>query len=402
MTKLAFGVFSTDGKVRAAIADALEATGRAHVVARIAEPARLGEALGGTALDGVYVDLGSDPGPALDLIEAAPATRPLILVGGPADDARSILRAMRLGVREFFPNNETGGELQEVLERIQPAPAPLAAPSGRGRVIAIAGSKGGVGSTFVACQLAAAVHELGRSAVVVDLDLPFGDVALQLDLRPRHTLADVVRDEGEVDATFVRTLAEPHASGVCAIAAPPGPEESEAVRPHHVEKTLGLLRGEFDVVIADLGRDWTAVALGALDAADELILVTSLDVPALTHARDVLRLLPRLGTPAERTHVLLNRTGRHQPLKPREIEEFLGRPHELQVPSDWNAASEAINQGRALARVAPGTRIHDAFGELARKVLGWCGLDPAGAPAAPETMAERLRSGMRRMFVGSR
>jgi pilus assembly protein CpaE len=359
----------------------------------------LREAIAASRPAALVADVATGGGGVFAAFEALPEPRPPLLVCGPPDDAALVLRALRLGAREFVPQDADAAAFRAALERLLAREAPPV-ERGRGRapVLAVLGAKGGVGNTFVASQLAVVLQALAGSTALFDLALPAGDAALHLDLQPHHWLAAAARDGAALDATLLRTLLTPHRSGVELLAAVEHAADGELLDAPTVERAVVLLRAEFEWVVLDLGRGWSEGTVRALDAADHVVLVTSADVPALVAARRQLELLGRLGVLAERIHVVENRHGRAEAIPERDLRRFLPRPVEAQLPEDAVVASCA-NEGRLLAEAAPHGHAHRAIVELGRCARTWCGQEDP--PPARTGLLERVRLGLARRGYGT-
>ena len=100
-----------------------------------------------------------------------------------------------------------------------------------GRMICVLGLKGGSGKTLTSSNLAVSLADAGHSVALVDLDLQFGDVGLTLGLRPEHTVYDLVRAGGTLDAEKLADFLTVHPSGIRALLAPARPDEAGVVTP---------------------------------------------------------------------------------------------------------------------------------------------------------------------------
>jgi len=386
-----FLVYSEQDEFGSEIRSRLQSAGHAHVVAVVSDEEALFEALREHEPDALFADLGLCPHDTLDLLDRLPAPRPMLAVCGPQEDSQVILRAMKQGAREFFPPAPSREAIRELVDRLVLETRP-AAPAGRlAPVLAVMGAKGGVGATVVACQLAAALQAMGSRTVVVDLNYPLGDVALHFDVRPTYTLAHVVKQEDDLDATYLRGLLQGHRSGVHILAAPERVEEAELVRGVHVERVISLLRGEFDFVVLDVSRSWNEASVRALDLASEILLITSLDVPTLNHARQHLDLLRRLGHSDAKIHPIANRYSRRDAVTDKEFAQFLGRAPDTHLPNDYPNTVGSVNEGRPLGEVAPRTPLHQAFVALARSAHVWSGLEVEVEENETENLAARVR-----------
>jgi pilus assembly protein CpaE len=363
------------------LAEGLIASGRAVVKEIVAELADLPAALARQRPDALLVDLGADPWQAIGDLERVPGPLPVLLVYGP-DDNGLMRRAMRLGAREYLDAAETSKDellaaVEHALrERRRDMPAPVLGP-----MIAVMGSKGGVGTTFVACQLAASLAHRGGRVAIADMKLRLGDVALYFDLRPQYSMVSVATAPGTVDAAFLHTVLAPHRTGVRVLAAPERPEEADSISSADADRALALLRQEHGWVVVDLPPDFDERSVHALDRASHILIVTTCDVPALNHARVQLDLLKRLGHAAQKIHVVVNRMDKNAPVQGRQISDFLRRAVDLQVPNDYPTASTCVNEGRPLWEVAPKSGLRAAFEELNDAAHRWCGI---AAPVAEE------------------
>jgi pilus assembly protein CpaE len=389
-----FVVYSEQDEFGSEIRSRLHSAGHAHVVAVVSEEDALFAALREHQPDALFADLGLAPHDTLDLLDRLPAPRPTLVVSGPHDDSQVILRAMKQGAKEFFPPVPSREAIRELVDRLVLETRP-ALPTGRlAPVLAVMGAKGGVGATVVACQLAAALQAMGGRTVVVDLNYPLGDVALHYDVRPTYTLAHVVKQGDDLDATYLRGLLQGHRSGVQILAAPERVEEAELVRGVHVERVISILREEFTWVVLDVSRSWNEASVRALDLASEILLITSLDVPTLNHARQHLDLLRRLGHPDAKIHPIANRYSRRDAVTDKEFAQFLGRAPDTHLPNDYPSTVGSVNEGRPLGEVAPRSPLHQAFVALARSAHVWSGLEIE----TPEGDSENLAVRVRRLF----
>ena len=375
--KISFAVLSPSEPQRATIAQGLAATGLIRVVADAARPEELETTLQSGGRVGVYVDVSGDVDKALGWIEALAEPKPPVLAGGPAD-SDVILRAMRAGALGYFPNHEFCEELGRVAARLQEQVAAESPPK-QGHVLGVLGVKGGVGCTTVACELAASLAAQGGSVVLLDGKAYFGDVALHLDVNPSYTLAEVAAQADDLDGTFLATVAHRHEpSGVHVVAAPSSPEEADGVDAALIERSIDLLRGEFDWVVVDLPRITDEAALQAFDKADQVVLVTTSDVPSLVRARQHLSLLDQLGHGEDKRKVVANQTTRPGLLSDEDPVKAVGLQPVAYVPQDEPTMEGALATGRP-ASVTGGAKckVAPVFGDLAEQAHAWCGVERA-------------------------
>ena len=370
MSQLTFIVLSRDEATH----EALAAAGHTEVIALVRDPAALDALMKRRRPDALLVDLRVEARAALDAVARLPAPRPVLLAIGP-DDRELMLRSMRLGAREYLPPPfEPERDLPQALERIlldQDSSGKPAAPS---PLVAVMGAKGGVGATFLACQLGAALARERHKAAVVDLNLRLGDVALYFDLQPRYGMSNLVIEDATIDVAYLETILSAHASGARVLAAPDHPEDADAIRAEHLARALPLLRRANDWVIADLSRALDDATLVALEGADLVLLVTAPDVPTLHHTRQYLELFRRLGLSEERVRVLLNRSERRASVTGSDVTRFLGRKVDLRIPNDYALALSCVNEGRSVFTVGRRRDLAQAIDQLARHTHSWCGV----------------------------
>ncbi len=326
--------------------------------------------------DLVVADLGDEPDRVLDLLEKLPSPRSRLVVIGPQDRSGPILRAMRMGVREYLDQPPAEEDLRRAVARLASDLGSESDVETPARVVAVMGAKGGVGATVVACQLAAALRRGGARTALVDLNLPLGDVALHYDIQPAYTLANIAREADRLDATYLRTLLQGRPDGVQILAAPTRAEEAELVRGVHVERALGLLREDFEWVVLDVSRTWSEPTMRALDLADQILLVTLMDVPTLNHTRQHLDLMERLGHTGRRIRLIANRQSRSDVVTEKDVVEFLDRRPDFGLPNDYPTTLAAVNRGLPIAEVAPRSAIARAYAALGHAVHQWCEVEP--------------------------
>lgn len=177
-------------------------------------------------------------------------------------------------------------------------------------VVAVLKTIGGCGATTVATHLAAQMaQDLGKGhhACVIDLDLQAGDVTSYLGCAPRLTLSDLLDSDGRLDDDLLESVAcEGHAQ-VDVIAAPSEIIPIEAVDFDALARVIAIARRHYDVVVLDLPATLTNWSLSTNYGADLTLLVGTLSIPSLRHAKRQLDFLISMGIPRPAIQVVMNR-----------------------------------------------------------------------------------------------
>jgi pilus assembly protein CpaE len=336
--------------------------------------------------DGLLLDISAEPDALLSLVEEVQRAFPSLLVVLACQkfkcDQDLLLRSMRLGVRGFLPL-----PLEEEIETtIQQLTRPLSSdrprgPAKRGRLVAVLSSKGGSGSTLIASNLAVSfARHSQKSTALVDLNLQLGDVSLFLDLKPHATVADLAKNSERLDAILLREMMITHPTGVNVLAAPKVLEEAGLLTHAHLQKAYALLKSIFEWVVVDLPVAFDEPMLTTLQNADEILLVTLLNIPSLRNAKRYLDIFWRLGIPRERVRVIVNRYDRKDEgaLSLKDAGSALEQPVFFTIPNNYVDVITAINGGKPLVDVAADRPIVKAFDGLADRLNR-----PARGPEAP-------------------
>ncbi|MDX6580729.1 MAG: pilus assembly protein CpaE [Gaiellales bacterium] len=256
-----------------------------------------------------------------------------------------------------------------------------AAPVSHGRIVTVFSPKGGTGKTSIATNLATALakHE-NKRALLLDLDLQFGDAAIMLGLEPEKTIYDLVSAPGELDPEKLAGYTTRHVSGLDILPAPLRPEDAELVTEAKIGRLLEVARTSYDVIIVDTSPFFHGPMLATLDQTDELLLVCSLDVPTIKNVRLSLQTLELLSFPMKKVNIVLNRANSKVGMKESEVETALERKVRYQVPSD-RAVPLSINRGTPVVLADPGADFSIAMRDVAKAV----------ANPEPERQAKRRR-----------
>ena len=280
-----------------------------------------------------------------------------------------ILRSMRAGARDFIRLPINDDELTTVVERTAEFAAEHAdhEPKKRGRVVAVFSSKGGCGTTLIATNLAMTQK---NPTVLVDLNLQSGDLELLLGLKPRFSLADVVENRDRLDDALLASYITPHSKNLSLLAAPTKAESAEDIEPKHIYEVMELLRQRYDTVIVDTPHNFDSVTISALDHADQILVVLTLEIHAIRSTRRALEIFDRLGYPRKKVKLVVNRWSKNIELDQKQVEDFLGERVIAYIQSDYRAAVNSINLGQPLIASAPSSTVAADLHTLAGKLFG--------------------------------
>ncbi len=223
------------------------------------------------------------------------------------------------------------------------------------RTIAVYSPKGGVGTTTIATNMGiAAVARRPDKVVLVDLALQFGGLATLLNLDPKQTIADVIRDESALrEPELLRTYAMRHDSGLHVLASPAGPEAAATVTPEIVTQILRTLLDGYDMVVIDAGSALDERALAIFEAAEAVVLPVVPEIASLKAMHALLEFLGEAGSVGLKSTFVLNNLFARDILKLRDVENFLGSKIAVELPYDAFLYLKAANEGVPIVTGAP-------------------------------------------------
>jgi len=319
---------------------AIAACGGADVREFPEYPPRLDEAaqMLGRNYEAVLVDLDGDPEAALELVESVCALNmSTVMVFSETADPELLVRCMRAGAREFLTFPLAPEVMEEALVR-----AAARKPQGRegrksaGRLLTFMGAKGGAGATMVACNFAVAlVKETGQKTLLIDLDLPLGDAALNMGITAEFSAIDALNSMDRLDARFLTQLLVKHDSGVWVLAAP-GRFLQYQANIEAIDRLLQVARQEFDNVVVDLGSKLDLMGSSAYREASVFYLVTQSSIPELRNSN---RLVQQFfaGT-VPKLEIVINRfEPRTLGVSEEHITKALTRPAQWKIANDYAA-----------------------------------------------------------------
>ena len=240
------------------------------------------------------------------------------------------------------------------------------------RTVAVFSPKGGVGTTTIATNVAAAAAAKHPDQVVlVDLALQFGSVATYLNIRPTRTLADIVRDDFAIrEPELIRSYATSHTSGLHVLAAPAALEAAETVTPAHVATILATLLQAYQLVVVDAGSTLDERVLTVFETAETVILPVHPEIAALRAMHALLEYVSETGALGSKAMFVLNNAFAREILTLRDVESALGSKVALQLPYDAFLYLKAVNEGIPIVIGAPRSGPAERLVQLSGSAFG--------------------------------
>ncbi|UCF85084.1 MAG: AAA family ATPase [Desulfobacteraceae bacterium] len=268
-----------------------------------------------------------------------------------------LLKAMRIGIKEFFPQPLNEQEVKRALKDFQQrrVSRPEPEPSKSGRIINIMGSKGGVGTTTIAVNLAAGLAEMPEryAIALVDMNTLFGEIPLFLNLNPKYHWGEITRHIERLDPTFLMKILTRHSSGIQILPSPSSLNGQQPATPEVVSRLLGLMKRMFDFVIVDGGQILNDNTLKVFEMSERMLLVSLLNLPCLRNAFNILQSLSNYGYhTSEYVNIIINRYIKRSEITIEDAEKSLKNKIFCILPNDFKTTIDAINQGKTLFEIA--------------------------------------------------
>ena len=379
---LRIAVIETDDSARAAVRRALIGMNSTVVVGEYADVSSGLLAASAHRADVVIVAVSDDVTPIERLARALPNTA--ILAMGPVTSAEFVIKTIRAGAVEFLTRPVQRGDLATALEKLVRARLGVAPQRQSARVTSIFSTKGGLGVTTMAINLAVCLAEQSRGkTLLVELDTRPSDVATFLDLKPNYSVLDALGNLSRLDESFLHGVLIRHESGVAVL---PGPIKMERadLNAEHVQAVLEILRSHFDHIVLDLRHDLDPGTIAGLELSDVILYLTGPNVAALRSSAAGLAALRHLGLDLNRVRAVLMREGTGEDVTLKHAQEALGIPIYWKTPSDYGAVISAINHGRPVVSASPRSKIATNLRHLSEALY------KTRVAAAPETKRSAL------------
>lgn len=214
----------------------------------------------------------------------------------------------------------------------------------QGEMAIFISSKGGVGKTTMAVNVAAALASRGFSTSIFDGSLQFGDVNLAFDIQPRYTVCDMVQREEPLEDIKISDFLYKHDSGLKILSAPLKPELADLVTPPMIPVISEKLLECSDYLIVDLTTGISETNLNFIELADLVFLVTDLELAALKNTKMMLRTIKKLGM-GEKVRVVVNRSDTETLTKAGHVPDMLETDDILYISNDFKVVSKSFNVG---------------------------------------------------------
>jgi pilus assembly protein CpaE len=325
----------------------------------------------------VFLDLRENPAKALEMAQRVSAyfKEVFIVVSGHAMTLETMKSCMEAGVRDFLERPFTASDVRALLDKHRLSLLVNQEEGDRtGRIVTVFSNKGGLGKTTIAVNLAMALSEtIGSPVALVDLNLQLGDITTFLDVEPKQTIVDIARNIGRVDAAYLEGSLAQYAcknAKVYVLADPLHVEDAEEVTADQINAVLTVLRSAFEYVIIDTTTSFDTKTLAALDLADQILLVSMVNLPSIRSSQRLLNLFQRLGYDEQKIKLVVNRYMPGEEITVEDVEETLEHPVFWKIPNSYNVVMTAINRGIPIAMVENGKSLEKNFLELSQKISG--------------------------------
>jgi len=306
-------------------------------------------------------DSGALP-PTLTTLRRQHPTTGVVIVAARLDPVL-MLEAMRAGVNEFVAEPVTAAELKSAVERV----SSIRISTVQGEVFAFVGAKGGVGTTTMAVNAAAALARAVRDerTLLMDLHLSYGDAAVFLGAEPRFSVADAMENTHRLDEAFFESLVVQTSSKAHLLAS--SERSVGAIDLKRVPTLLHFAATHYRYTVLDLPRS-EPVVLDALEGISQILIVANQELATVRNAAKMASSLrQRYGK--DRVTVVISRYDKASDISREDVERVVGSPVKYTVPSDYRPALQALTRGRPIV-LDSSSKLGDAYRAIAHELGG--------------------------------
>jgi pilus assembly protein CpaE len=354
----------------------------------------------GSMPDLAIISLDADKNRALQMIGELSIEHSKLPILTISQDHQALLQSLQKGAKYFLTHPVGFEDMLAALRRAmgeagvpmgdQPSSGSGVRQGGVSQIIAVLGSRGGVGTTSLAVNLAATLAaDPNNEVALVDLDLALGDadIAVELNGMENISIADLARNIERLDMNFLKRALVKHTdSGLAVLRHPLEIQEISVLHEGHIERILNLLKISYSHLVLDLSKAVLPTDLMAMRMADTILLTAQLELSSLRNVVRLLHLLNQEDNLGDKVKILINRVGAEtveEGISMKKAEDVIGKPIFWQIPNDSKAVIAARVAGQPLVRHSPKSRVQQAIAGLAQAIAG-----KAAGTSTPEPKAK--------------
>lgn len=324
--------------------------------------------MGDGALHLCFLDVGTDPEQALQLLgemsRMGPSIQVVALLAGSDPDA--MLRCLRGGASDFLIQPFTAEQIEGVLAKLARTQQSEGGGKEPAKIIAVMPAKGACGATTIACNLAFQWKRHGAKRILLaDLDPLTGTMSFLLKIKSIYSFVDVLMHAYELDHDLWNSMVT-QVHGIDVLLAPEilveGANDLRDPSP-----ILDYARHNYDVVVIDAGGVYGEWNLSQARVANELLLVTTNELPSLQAAQRALSYLDANRIGRWKIRLIVNRYMRDVGLSREVIATALHTEVFDIFPSDYEAVQKSLMDGKP---APPSTTFGKSIMQLADKLSG--------------------------------
>lgn len=280
----------------------------------------------------------------------------------------TIIKALRLGAKEFLPKPVLREDLVRVLSML--ASISPENEVSQSKIITVYSNKGGIGKTTIAVNLAAELAKVTKDKVaLVDLNLQLGDISTFLNLNPPFDVNYVIRRLIDKEENILIKGFEKYKDlSLYVLSDPSYIEQSESITTQQITTLFSALKKVFPYIVVDMSSNIDPISLKILDSSDWIMFTTIVNIPAIRNAQRCLNLFRSRKYPSNKVKIVINRYMENDEIKIEDIENTLGECVYWKIPNNYFTIMEAINKGVSISEVNAESNIGNSFRDFAAKV----------------------------------
>lgn len=289
------------------------------------------------------------------------ANKTEVLVTLPNADMQTVKRLVQSGVVDILSQPISHQELLIALSSTQARQASSAkdTKTKKGVITSFMSTHASAGGNFVALNVAyqlAAFHK--KRTVLVDMDIQFGTVASELDIKTDGNLLEALRDPDRIDEVFLDALIVNHSSGLDILSSPGDLSATEYLSAEAVTRLITVLRKSYEHIVINPPLYVNDAVEQVFRLSNPVYLVTQDTLSTLRNLKMIMQRLPLRGVPAAHIEVIHNRLDKSAKMvNESDLKKLIGDCRLHSVHNDYKLAAQADNAGKAVSELYPNTKL---------------------------------------------